>query len=80
MKQSEKNRIEDAIRMLARKELVNILENQLGCACYDDEPLSDLQECLLEHMTEDDCYPEVFIENFGPQNTHSLAYTRKGYL
>ena len=75
MKQSEKDKIEHAINMLARKELVNILEDQLCIACFDDEPISDLRECLLEHMTSDNSYPEVIIEENGPQNTHSFAYT-----
>jgi len=75
MKQSEKDRIEDAINMLARKQLVEILEDQLCIACFDDESTGLLRECLVEHMTGEDSYPEVFIEDFGPLNTLSLAYT-----
>lgn len=75
MKQSEKDRIEDACSMLARKVLIEILEDQLCIACFDDESTGLLRECLVEHMTGDDSYPEVMLEDFGPFDTLSLAYT-----
>ena len=51
-----------AIYTISRHELQLILEDQLGTAVYDDEPLSDLQECLREHIMDGNdpkiCFPE----------------------
>ena len=65
-----------AIKRLSRNQATQIIENQLGGAVYDDEPLDDLIAMIMEHVIEDDCYPEVFIPENCPNCTNSYAYMR----
>jgi phosphoglycerate-specific signal transduction histidine kinase len=36
------------VKWMTRKEIQDELENVYGCAVYDDEPIQDLRECLIE--------------------------------
>jgi hypothetical protein len=67
-----------AIKRLSWNKAKDIIENQLGGCVYSDEPLDDLIAMILEHVMEDDHYPEVFIPENCPNCTHSTAHMR-GY-
>lgn len=36
------------VKWMNRKEIQDELENVYGVAVYDDEPIKDLRECLIE--------------------------------
>ena len=53
-----------------REDIQNILENQLGVAVYDDEPLEDLVESLVDSVEAGD----VETDFFGMTYAQSLGH------
>lgn len=57
----KRDAVTDKIVRLSREEIVGILENEAGIACYDEEPKEVLVEALRVNIG-DDTLPESCLE------------------